>query len=270
MLASACGDDAGVASVEGGDDPLTQDDVVDLLDMPGAGTIDKVEAADVISAWVINELWYSAVAEGGFGEVQSYLDQARVDLEEIALTNPNVPDLDTAFGQEIIRSSALAPVVTDYMVEIEGVVIDWPVQLCSSHILLDTEEEALAAIARIEAGEAFPAVAAELSTGPSGPGGGDLGCVEPATFVPEFVEGAAALGGPGLTPPVQSDFGWHVIDVRSFDATPSDDPADIQNAVLNSAEFLEFQNEVIAREVTVDPRFGTWDPTTFTVIPAVG
>ena len=45
-------------------------------------------------------------------------------------------------------------------------------QATASHILLDTEEEAFAAIDRLDAGEDFAALAMELSTGPSGPGGG--------------------------------------------------------------------------------------------------
>jgi parvulin-like peptidyl-prolyl isomerase len=298
-MASACGSDPDIASVEGGD-TLSQDDVEDLLDdgsgevstdgdaatvgdasisgldvaefvdSSSPGTIDKAEAAEVITTWIINELWFSAVAEGGFVDVQPYLDQSRSDLEEIALTNPDVPGLDTAFGFEIIRTSALASLVTDYMIEVEGIEIQWPRQLCSSHILLETEDEALAVIDRLSEGEDFAALAMELSTGPSGPSGGDLGCVDPASFVSEFVEGAAALGGPGFTPPVESQFGFHVINVHSFDATPSDDPSVIQAAVLSSPEFTVFQDGVIAREVTVDPRFGVWDPDSFSVVAANG
>jgi len=294
VLAAACGSDPDIAEVDGGD-TLTLDEVEGLLGIstegeaaavgdatldglelaalnntPGAGTIDKADAAEMISTWVINELWYAAVIEGGLTDVQPFLDQARLDLDVIALTNPNVPDLDTPFGVEVVRSNALAPLVTAYMLEIEGVEPQWPAQLCSSHILLDTEEEALAVIARIEAGEDFAALAIELSIGPSAPTGGDLDCVDPAGFVVEFVEGAAALGGPGITPPVQTQFGFHVINVHSFEAMPSTDPAEIQSAVLSTPEFLAFQDEVIAREVTVDPRFGVWDAESFSVIPVSG
>ena len=51
---------------------------------------------------------------------------------------------------------------------------------------------------------------------------------------------------------------------------PSENPAEIQNAVLNSPEFLLFQEEVIAREVTVDPRYGVWDEATLAVVAADG
>lgn len=297
LLASACGSDADVASVDGGgtltqedvnalvdevstdgdaatvgDETLTGVDAAVLADMPGAGVIDRAVAASAITDWVRNELWYSALADAGFTDVEPYLDDARSQFEEFVATTPDadVPPIDSAAGEELIRAVALGPAITDYMLEVEGVEIEWPAQLCSSHILLDTEDEALAAIARLDAGENFADLAAELSTGPSGPSGGDLGCVDPATFVPEFVEGAAALGGPGVTPPVQSEFGWHVIEVRSFDATPSDDPAAIQNAVLSSSEFLAFQGDVVSREVTIDARYGVWDPLSASVVSAAG
>lgn len=298
LVAAACGSDPDVASVEGGD-TLTQDDVdalvddtvstdgdaasvgdetltgegvASLADEAGAGVIDRVAAAEAITNWVRNELWYSAVAEGGMTDIDSYLAESRRQFEEFVAGNPDadVPAIDSPAGFELIRSSALGPLVTDYMLEIEGVEPEWPLQLCSSHILLETEEDALAAIARLDAGEDFATLAVELSTGPSGPSGGDLGCVDPAGFVPEFVEGAAALGGPGITPPVQTEFGWHVIEVLSFDSTPSEDPAAIQNAVLNSQEFIDFQTDVIAREVTIDPRFGVWDEPSASVIPDAG
>lgn len=297
LLAAACGSDAEVATVDGGD-TLTQDDVQALIDdistdgdaatvgdetltgagvalladQPGAGVIDRAVAAEAITSWVRNELWYTALAEGGVTDVQSYLDGSRAEFEEFIAANPDadVPAVDSAAGAEIIRAQALAPAVIDYLVEVEGVVVEWPVQLCSSHILLETEDEALTAISRIEAGEDFAALAAELSTGPSGPSGGDLGCVDPASFVVEFGEAAAALGGPGVTPPVETQFGWHVIEVRSLGSTPSTDPVEIQNAVLSTPEFAAFQAGVVGREVTVDPRYGVWDSDSATVIPTAG
>ena len=69
---------------------------------------------------------------------------------------------------------------------------DPPNYLCSNHLLVATEEEAQAALERFEAGEAFADLAIELSTGPSGPSGGDLGAVE-GQFVPEFEEAVAPV-----------------------------------------------------------------------------
>jgi peptidyl-prolyl cis-trans isomerase C len=82
------------------------------------------------------------------------------------------------------------------------------------HILVPTEDEAKAVIEELEGGADFAAVAQERSTGPSGPAGGDLGFISREQVVPEFAEAAFALNaGETSQTPVQTQFGWHVIDV---------------------------------------------------------
>jgi peptidyl-prolyl cis-trans isomerase C len=77
-----------------------------------------------------------------------------------------------------------------------------------------TEDEAKAAIEQLEGGADFAAVAQERSAGPSGPQGGDLGFIRREQVVPEFGEAAFALkAGETSTQPVQTQFGWHVINV---------------------------------------------------------
>ncbi len=87
------------------------------------------------------------------------------------------------------------------------------------HILVETEDEAKAAIARLEKGEDFAELAKELSTGPTGPNGGDLGYFVPEDMVAPFSEAAFAMepGSFGKSP-VKTQFGWHVIKVE--DARP--------------------------------------------------
>jgi peptidyl-prolyl cis-trans isomerase C len=82
------------------------------------------------------------------------------------------------------------------------------------HILLASEDEAKAVIKELEGGADFAELAKQRSTGPSGPSGGDLGFISREQVVPEFAEAAFALQ-PGETSsePVQTQFGWHVIDV---------------------------------------------------------
>jgi peptidyl-prolyl cis-trans isomerase C len=82
------------------------------------------------------------------------------------------------------------------------------------HILVPTEDEAKAVIEELQGGADFAAVAQERSTGPSGPAGGDLGFISREQVVPEFAEAAFALqAGETSQTPVQTQFGWHVIDV---------------------------------------------------------
>lgn len=81
----------------------------------------------------------------------------------------------------------------------------------ASHILVETEEEALAIIAEIEAGADFAAVARDKSTGPSGPNGGNLGWFGAGAMVPSFESAVVALDVGAVSAPVQTQFGWHVI-----------------------------------------------------------
>ena len=91
----------------------------------------------------------------------------------------------------------------------------------ASHILVETEEEALAIKAEIEGGTDFAEVAKEKSTGPSGPSGGSLGWFGPGMMVPAFETAVAELEVGGISAPVKTQFGWHIIkleDKRSKEA----------------------------------------------------
>ena len=64
------------------------------------------------------------------------------------------------------------------------------------------------------AGEDFAALATELSEGPSGPKGGDLGFFSRERMVPPFAEAAFALKPGETSDVVQTRFGFHVIKVE--------------------------------------------------------
>jgi peptidyl-prolyl cis-trans isomerase SurA len=67
---------------------------------------------------------------------------------------------------------------------------------------------------QIETGaKTFDALAREHSEDGSGPQGGDLGWVSPGAFVPEFEEAMNALAINGISDPVTSRFGLHLIQV---------------------------------------------------------
>ena len=82
------------------------------------------------------------------------------------------------------------------------------------HILLDNREAADAVVADLENGADFAALAKERSKGPSGPSGGDLGYFSKQSMVPAFSDAAFKLAAGETSPPVQTQFGWHVIRVE--------------------------------------------------------
>jgi peptidyl-prolyl cis-trans isomerase C len=86
-------------------------------------------------------------------------------------------------------------------------------EIHARHILLPTEEEAKAALARVKAGEDFAKVATELSKDPGGEGG-DLGWFTRDRMVPEFADAAFKMEPGQVSDPVKSQFGWHIIKVE--------------------------------------------------------
>lgn len=81
----------------------------------------------------------------------------------------------------------------------------------ASHILVETEEEAIAVKETLEEGADFAVTAREKSTGPSGPSGGELGWFGTGMMVPPFEAATIALDVGEISDPVQTQFGWHVI-----------------------------------------------------------
>ncbi|SHH51014.1 peptidylprolyl isomerase [Marivita hallyeonensis] len=81
----------------------------------------------------------------------------------------------------------------------------------ASHILVETQEDAVAIVDELDNGADFAEVAREKSTGPSGPNGGQLGWFGPGMMVPEFQAAVETLEVGEISAPVQTQFGWHVI-----------------------------------------------------------
>lgn len=93
----------------------------------------------------------------------------------------------------------------------------------ASHILVETEAEAQEIIGLLESGADFAELARARSTGPSGPNGGNLGWFGEGMMVKPFEDAVLALETGQVSPPVQTQFGWHVVilnETRTKDAPP--------------------------------------------------
>lgn len=83
------------------------------------------------------------------------------------------------------------------------------------HILVDDEETAIAAVEALNQGESFAALARAISTDPgSGARGGELGEAYVGNYVPEFRQAIEEAEVGALAGPVESEFGFHVLQVR--------------------------------------------------------
>lgn len=126
-------------------------------------------------------------------------------------TLAEIPELNEMEYREIVRSQALEEKFRETLgaeVPLEGE------QSNARHILVESEEEANDVSARLAAGEDFADLAAELSIDTSsGINGGDLGFVSRGVFVPSVDEAVFELPMGEVSEPIESDFGWHVIEV---------------------------------------------------------
>ena len=79
------------------------------------------------------------------------------------------------------------------------------------HILVSEEFEAKDLEKKLAEGKTFEELAQTFSKCPSGKSGGDLGEFGQGRMVPSFDKAAFALGVNEVSPPIRTQFGYHLI-----------------------------------------------------------
>ena len=133
-----------------------------------------------------------------------------------------------AFGvdEETLRAEARAKLVRERLqTDFEDQVEQTQEQVQARHILVEEEQEAADLLARIQGGEEWGDMASEFSLDESNKErGGDLGWFGRGRMVETFEE-AAFKGEIGeIVGPIETDFGWHLIEIlghedRELDAS---------------------------------------------------
>ena len=278
VVLTACGGSDEVATVNG--DPVTFDEVAALIPSEG-DTVDAQLFARSLML-VIADRVLVAEAQRQFGLT---LTEAEIDakVEELVLQSGQTEEeIFTAFNlteaslrsigaQEVMAAKVIPELVAEKPdpteEELMGryqALLPSATQVCSSHILLESREEADAALDRARAGEGFGGLAMELSVGPSGPTGGDLGCSSPDRYIAEFA--AATLDAEVGIPygPIETQFGWHVILVSdrvvpSFDDLRASLVAELKAAAGSEQLWTAWLVGILtAADVKVEPEYGTW------------
>ena len=118
-------------------------------------------------------------------------------------------------------------------------------EIKASHILMDTESEAIDVINMLNNGGDFAELAKNKSTGPSGPSGGDLGWFKRGQMVPPFEKAAFSLNKNEITQrPVQTQFGWHVIKI--FDKRIPEAPS-YEN--MKSKLIQDLERKIVSKKI---------------------
>ncbi len=102
------------------------------------------------------------------------------------------------------------------------------------HILVATEEEAKEIETQLKNGADFATLAKEKSKDPSGAAnGGDLGWFTKEQMVPEFAEVVFKLEKGQISDPVQTQFGWHIIQVEDKRIKPTPTFDEVKPQLVN-------------------------------------
>jgi len=215
---------------------------------------------DVLFSGVMDQLIQQQLLADTLAEVPARVDIAVDNVRRQLLAGEVVNQINADAVTEEALQAAYDAVFAD---------IPPSTEYNAAHILVATEEEALALIARIEADEDFATLAQELSLDVgSGAGGGELGWFGLGMMVPEFELAVIALGEAGengaISPPVQTQFGWHV--VRLNETRPQEPPRldDLRTELEGQVRGEAIQarlDELTAAATIVRPDEGAFDPT---------
>lgn len=196
-------------------------------------------------------------AQGEGVTLEAYLAQANASEEGIRqFANQMV--IQDAVQEEL--AAAVDPVGEDAVSkELVDNYLDWTV-VCAAHILVETHDEAVVVLARLDAGEDFAEVARELSTDVgSGANGGDLGCSSPTGYVPEFAAATMDAEIDVVTAPVETQFGYHLILVtQREEATPEVVRASLERDAAAGELDSWFVRVLGDAVVVVDEAIGVW------------
>ena len=287
LAVTACSSASTSATVDG--NVITRDDLSGVratyeeeAAMPG----DRVR--DDLTGLIIEEALAGA-AEENYG--LTFSDEAIA--ERSANPPPRYADVfsalasDPAAGERLVASNARISLVRDGVVpelllerygSYETVLVEAPdlvVQACVRHLLTATAEEATAALVRIQEGEDFAAVAAEVSldtSSPEGVLGGEACPLAVGQVGRDFATAVADAPLGEANGPVQTQFGFHIIQVEErtlpsvaeLEADPMTylDPSEV------SGMFTPWFNEAVrAADIDVRSSVGTWSEAVVGISP---
>lgn len=278
LVLAACGNSSSTAATVNGTD-ITSNDIDGLF-----YEVDE-EFTDAQNAQYLGTLiqWTAveqrAAAELGFGPTQEETD---AEIETILFDSGYVGDLDGFLAAQNVSEAGLTMVANQFLIEnavtdavtptvemptladAQAAIDESPLEfteVCASHILVETEDEAKAVVERLDAGEDFAAVATEVSidTG-TGPAGGSLGCSSASTYVPEFAAATVTAPIGEVTEPVETDFGYHIILVEDRTVAAAEEVLPfMKEQVVVAATDTWLLDAITTADVAVEAGYGTWE-----------
>ncbi len=288
IVATACGGSGDVAATVNADEITSEQ--VDALIGPEVEVTPEIQAQALTTliSWVATE--QAAEEQFDFAPTEDDIDEqadlvvqgaGAESLEQIAEAEGVPVDLLRRYIVQLmtrdavttaLESTVTAPTDAEVTAQLTDFRADWTT-VCVSHLLVATSEEADAALARIDGGEDFAAVASDVSTDTaSAIQGGDLGCTSASDYVDGFSQASMEAPLGVVAGPVETQFGFHVLIVNQRDEATEDDvrTALTEQALQVAAD--DWYLEVLeTADVEVAEDYGTWttDPTPQVVVATI-
>lgn len=286
VLAAACSDTTVVATVD--DTAIDEAEVTALRYSYAEGTGYNAESfrVDLTNMIYVEAQKNAAATDFGLtnlddptvisAKIQNPEPDEAAIFESVA-ADPDRTDATTEAVAEqlVIRDAVAAELANDaaFLTDIFENRPELVSEVCARHILVATPEEAEAVKVRIDAGEDFAALSAEVSLD-TGTIGGQLPCPTPAgNFVQEFSHVAATIPIGEVSAPVPTEFGWHIVIVdertapETADALIADPMAYLHISAVSDL-WIPWVNEAISSaDVEIASQVGTWAGESFGILP---
>lgn len=207
---AACGsgdNDDKIAETENGS--VTKDEFYEAMK--------EQSGSDVLKELIINEVLedkYDVSDE----EVDEQIDELKEEIGDgfddlLEQQGLNEEELRNDLKSNLLQQEALAEDIDISDDEIEDYYENMQTEIKARHILVEDEETAEKVLDKLDDGDDFADLAKEYSEDSSAEDGGDIGFFTVGQMVPEFEEAAYKLDKDEVSEPVQSEYGFHIIEV---------------------------------------------------------
>jgi len=165
-----------------------------------------------------------------------YLENYKSFVENFGKIGLNEKNIIELYRVQLINQKVYELITADVPTEEE--------QLWARHILVATVEEAQEVLARLNNGEDWSVIAAEVSTDTSNKDrGGDLGWFGKNAMIAEFETAAYELEIGEISDPVETSFGFHIIQLLGKEVRPIETSKLDQNKQTVFNEWLTKEKE---------------------------
>jgi parvulin-like peptidyl-prolyl isomerase len=186
-------------------------------------------------------------------EVQGNFETRRTDfLNRLRSASVSDDAINAFFRSQALRDKLGESIAQEDMGDNPGTAL----YVDARHILVETQEQAQDVLAALNSGESFADLARAVSTDTgSGAQGGELDWSPTYQFVAEFAEAVETAPIGEIVGPVESEFGFHIIQVRARERRPVEETNLDQLYAQDAAQWIESSRETNAATFET---FSTW------------